>query len=129
LFLYLLVIRKISIHRVNQALLLKKDFLSIVTDGMAQQHCLLPWLANLHQFPKYLPQHLQGVMAHGRILKMFRTFHNIQNGANLQIHTLLLFLEEIHSTEGLFILSLSPIILIIFIFITEFFLRIIIVLY
>ena len=76
------------------------EYLSIVTDGMAQQHCLLPWLANIHQFPKYLPQHLQGVYAHGRLLKMYRTFHNIRNGANLQIHTLLLMLEEIYLKEG-----------------------------
>jgi hypothetical protein len=79
---------------------MKHDYLSIVTDGMAQQHCLLPWLANLSQFPKYLPQHLQGVMIHGRLLRMFRTFHNIKNGANLQIHTLLLLLEEIYSISG-----------------------------
>ena len=86
--------------RLNQALFGKKDFLSIVTDGMAQQHCLLPWLANLTGFSKYLPQHLQGVFAHGRILRIFRTFHNVRNGANLQIHTLLMILEEIYLLEG-----------------------------
>ena len=89
-----------TIIRVNQALLMKEDFLSIVTDGMAQQHCLLPWLSNLAQFPKYLTQHLQGLLAHGRLQWMFRTFHNIPNGSNLQIHTFLLFLEELHSMDG-----------------------------
>ena len=74
-----------------------KDYLSLVTDGVAQQHCLLPWSANMYQFPKHLTQHLQGFFAHGRLLRMYRTFHNGSNGANLQIHTFLLILEEIYN--------------------------------
>jgi hypothetical protein len=87
-------------NRVNQALNSSKDYLSIVTDGMAQQHCLLPWSANLYQFPKHLSQHLQGVLAHGRHLRMYRTFHNVSNGTNLQIHTFLLILQEIFDNDG-----------------------------
>jgi hypothetical protein len=67
---------------------------------MAQNHCLLPWMANLQQFSDPLAQHLQGVMVHGRALTMYRTFHTISNGANLQIHTLLLTLEEIWTRDA-----------------------------
>ena len=59
---------------------------------MAQQHCQLPFLANLKQLDT-LAQHLQGVLVHGQIIRMYRTYHNISNGTNLQIHTLLLTLE------------------------------------
>jgi len=41
-------------------------YLSIVSDGMAQSHCKLPRLANLAGAGKPLPQHIQGIIAHGR---------------------------------------------------------------
>ena len=68
-------------------------FLSIITDGLAQVHCQLPYYANLEQGDT-LPQHLQGVLAHGRFLNIYRTFHNTYSAANMQIHTLLLALED-----------------------------------
>ena len=55
------------------------EYLSIITDGMAQHHCCLPWSANITT-SKTLPHHIQGVMTHGRMIKMYRTFHNIGNG-------------------------------------------------
>ena len=68
-------------------------FLSIITDGMAQVHCQLPYYANVEQGDT-LPQHLQGVLAHGRFLNIYRAFHNTYTAANMQIHTLLLALED-----------------------------------
>jgi len=41
-----------------------------------------------------LPQHLQGVLNHGRNFTIYRTFHNIINDSNLQIHCFLLSLES-----------------------------------
>jgi len=41
------------------------DALSIIGDGMAQNHCELPYWANLKQIPG-IKQHLQGVLSHGR---------------------------------------------------------------
>lgn len=67
---------------------------------MAQNHCNLPWLGNLSQFPHCLKQHIQGVLCHGKVLTMYRTFHNIKNTANLQLHTLLLKLEDIYKLEN-----------------------------
>ena len=87
-------------QRCNLACQQPKFYLSLISDGMAQQHCLLPWLGNVAQFKCGLPQHMQGVLMHGRALTMFRTFHNIRNGANLQIHTFLLSMEQIAAKEG-----------------------------
>lgn len=74
--------------------------LSIVSDGMAQNHCKLPWLANLHGASKTLAQHIQGVIVHGRTTLLFRTFHTISNGANLQLHCFLLTLEQIQESNN-----------------------------
>jgi hypothetical protein len=75
------------------------NYVSIITDGMAQNHCNLPWCGNMKQFEECLTQHLQGVWAHGRFLKIYRTYENIANGQNLQIHTLLLTLEHLLTSE------------------------------
>lgn len=66
---------------------------------MAQSHCELPWLKNLCSLKK-LTQHIQGVLLHGRKSIFYRTFHNVVLGANVQIHTLLLTLENIQESEG-----------------------------
>jgi hypothetical protein len=66
---------------------------------MAQSHCVLPWLKNMSSV-KTLSQHIQGVIVHGIKTIFYRTFHNIQNNANLQIHTILLTLENILHEKG-----------------------------
>jgi hypothetical protein len=72
-------------------------YVSIISDGMAQGHCKLPWMANLKDidFDKQLEQHLQGVYAHGRSIGIFRTFHNVKRTTNAQLHSLLLHLESL----------------------------------
>jgi len=84
--------------RVNQALTDPEKYLSIVTDGMAQSHCQLPYQKNMVTH-KSLPQHIQGVVAHGRRTSLFRTFHTVQNSANLQIHTFLKTLDDVMQKE------------------------------
>ena len=69
-------------------------YVSIITDGMMQAYCYLPWYGNFNS-SRHLPQHIQGVLSHGRDMNVFRTYHNVFNGANLQLHTLLLTLESI----------------------------------
>jgi len=77
------------------------DYLSLITDGMAQSHCMLPWFGNVDSWNNScLTQHLQGILIHGRKMKIFRTFHNIILDSNLAIHSLLLSLEHIIKTEG-----------------------------
>lgn len=77
---------------------MQEDHLSLISDGMAQHHCQLPWSANLNAI-RTLPHHIQGVLMHGRKLNMYRTFHNVANGANLMIHTLLSSLEEVYKLK------------------------------
>lgn len=76
-------------------------FLSLVTDGMAQSHCVLPWQKNLATAVKpTLNQHIQGVIIHGHKTIFYRTFHTINNTASLQIHTFLLSLQNIRAKTG-----------------------------
>jgi len=75
-------------------------YLSVITDGMAQAHCELPYGANLAQFSSKFGQHIQGVLLHGRGILIYRTFNTISNCANLQIHTMLLTLQHVKNTEN-----------------------------
>ncbi len=65
-------------------------------DGMAQIHCQLPHQGNLADFPVKLPQHIQGVLVHGKLMDIHRTFHNVTNNANAGIHSFLVTLEKIY---------------------------------
>jgi hypothetical protein len=58
-----------------------------------QSHNILPWQGNKNQFSAPLETHLQGVIAHGEFLKLYRTFAGIGAGANLSIYTFLASLE------------------------------------
>ena len=81
-----------------QAEQLPSQYLSLIADGMAQEHCKLPWCAGFTRL-NTLPHHIQGVILHGRFMQMYRTYHNVPNGGNLAIHTLLLSLEEVYDKE------------------------------
>ena len=85
--------------RILEAVTDPTGFLSSISDGMAQNHCRLPWYANLKE-GMCLTQHLQGVHFHGRLLTIYRTFHNVSNGVNLGVHSWLLSLEKIFNLEG-----------------------------
>ena len=60
---------------------------------MAQLHCLLPWLGNIHDISKHKKQHIQGCLQHGKSFRAYRTYHNTMSGSNLAIHCLLLELQ------------------------------------
>lgn len=91
--------RRLYYGRRQKAMQMPFKFLSIITDGMAQAHCQLPYYANVEQCEN-LQQHIQGVMAHGRFINIYRTFHNTFNAANMQMHTLLLALEDAWRENG-----------------------------
>ena len=40
------------------------EYCSIIYDGMAQSHTILPWEKNLHMSSHTIDQHLQGVIQH-----------------------------------------------------------------
>ena len=46
-------------ERIKEALENPDTIMSCISDGMAQNHCELPYLSNLAKFPATLPQHLQ----------------------------------------------------------------------
>ena len=50
--------------------------------------------------PQTLPQHVQGMIAHGRSIEIYRTFHNVPVTSNLATHCLLLALEKVKREEG-----------------------------
>ncbi len=62
-------------RRRNDAMLMPSSYWSAIGDGMMQQHCVLPHRGNLSTFHKTLPQHLQGMLVHGRSIEIYRTFH------------------------------------------------------
>ena len=80
--------------RRHQAMMEPWNFLSTITDGMQQNRCLLPWYGHKKQPPKHLKQHLQGILMHGRQLRIYRSFSNVVVNANYCVHTWLLSLEE-----------------------------------
>ena len=69
--------RKAYYNRRGLALDLPKEFLSLITDGMAQMHCILPWTKGLSQ-PVDMSQHLQGTYVHGKGIYIYRTFNNVK---------------------------------------------------
>lgn len=86
--------REYSLRKMN-ALSMPSDYLSIIGDGMAQNHCELPHLGNTCSFgTEKLTQHFQGCLNHGRDFSIYRTFHNVVHDANAQIHCFLMSLES-----------------------------------
>jgi len=61
------------------AMRLPMEYLSLITDGMAQIHCLLPWMKGKAQPSNVnLKQHLQGTFVHGKGIYIYRTFNNVK---------------------------------------------------
>ncbi len=86
--------------RRQQAMSYPSEFISLISDGMAQIHCELPWYANNKDVDCKLTQHLQGVLCHGRSLTIYRTFENVRTGTNLAIHSFLSVLDDTLKREG-----------------------------
>jgi len=79
----------------------KENYFSCISDGMAQEHMLLPWLGNQNKSPVRLKHKMIGVLCHNRRFFGFRFYHNVIGGANASIHCFLLALEaEYQATNG-----------------------------
>ena len=77
------------------------QYFSMITDGMQQTHCELPYSGN--QLPtgsNKLKQHLQGITSHFRRTRMYRTLDHIFLGRNACIYTILCELEEEYKLNG-----------------------------
>jgi hypothetical protein len=55
-----MVTKCMQLYRCRQALDTPDYYLSGASDGMAQNHTVLPWLKNMSSFSDPIPQHLQG---------------------------------------------------------------------
>lgn len=79
-------------ERRAQAMLIPKDYLSLITDGMTQLHCILPFMKGKVQPSNVnLNQHLQGTLVHGQGIFIYRTFNNVKVRLILHEVTLQLF--------------------------------------
>ncbi len=76
--------------RRNEAMLMPSEYWSAISDGMQQAHCQLPHRGNLCQSTKTLNQHLQGCIAHGRSIEIYRTFY-VRNSMNVIFNRFLIF--------------------------------------
>jgi len=75
------------------------NYLSLIGDGMAENHTALPWLGNLREAGKTLKQHLQGILVHGQVLHIFRSFPFTTHNSNMACHCFLVTLE-LHYKEN-----------------------------
>jgi hypothetical protein len=87
-------------ERRNRAIMQRTQYMSTISDGMAQSHNMLPHFGNQNVWNDGLPQHLQGILNHNRGMTMYRTFHNINNCANVAMYTFLDMLERVIAKEG-----------------------------
>lgn len=68
-------------------------YMSLIIDGMAQDHCQLPWLANKAQ-DGVLKQKIFGAKQHGIARSFYRTYPHVRSGANLACEVILLEIER-----------------------------------
>jgi hypothetical protein len=87
-------------ERAQEAVQMPGSAMSLISDGMCQNHSKCPWLGNLKDFPACITQHLQGVLEHGREMTIYRTFNNVASDSNLAIHCFLLQLEARIKVHG-----------------------------
>jgi hypothetical protein len=76
--------------RIEESILSEDDTLSLIIDGMDQNHCKLPQQAQKNQFPDQLTQHITGCLVHGndnnRRVTLYRNMEHLSKGSNLTIH-------------------------------------------
>lgn len=65
------------------------DIMSIIIDGMDQQHCLVPNKGSQSSFKDPLKQMITGVKVHGVGLYLYRTIDTVKKGADLTIYCIL----------------------------------------
>ena len=93
--------RNLYQQRKKQCELYPQLYMSVITDGMQQSHCELPYSGNkVPTGVNKLKQHLQGVTTHFRRTRMYRALDHIYLGANACIYTLLCALEEAYQFYG-----------------------------
>ena len=93
--------RDLYAQRKKLAELYPCQYFSMITDGMQQTHCELPYSGNrMPTGSNKLKQHLQGITSHFRRTRMYRTLDHIFLGRNACIYTILCELEEEYKLSG-----------------------------
>lgn len=69
-------------------------YMSLIIDGMSQDHCVLPYCANQTQKSNILKQKIMGAKQHGFSKSFYRTFPHVCGGTNLAIEVLLHEIEK-----------------------------------
>ena len=87
-------------NHIQEAVKYPSVALSIISDGMQQGHCKLPWYGTNASAPLTITQQLQGVLVHGREIVFYRHFHPTMKGTNTAINCFLLSLEAVYQREG-----------------------------
>ncbi len=83
-------------ERVNAALACnrtKERVMSVIIDGMDQNHCRVPYLGTQNSFSTPIKQIITGIKEHGHGVTIYRTINTVKKGANLNIHCFLMQLE------------------------------------
>ena len=75
-------------------------FWSDIIDGMCSSKTVCPSFKDAYEFKPALNMHIQGVLAHGRTLDIYRNFPNLKNTCNVAIHCWLLTLEAEYKEKG-----------------------------
>ena len=64
-------------------------YMSIISDGMQQEHCKNPYFANQKTNPNVVSQHIQGTISHGFQKSLNRSLPHVLNGFNVNAHVIL----------------------------------------
>jgi hypothetical protein len=89
-------------NRRNEAILNKDKILSIIIDGMDQNHSRCPYMGTQNQFPDTISQMIVGVKEHGHGVSIFRVMPTVSKGANVTIYCILSVLEKWYERNSRF---------------------------
>lgn len=77
------------------------EYMSIIVDGMAQNHTELPYLANLNKTSNTFGQHIVGIIEHGQEFVVYRTFDHMKGASvNFILHCISCQLERRINRRG-----------------------------
>lgn len=78
----------------------RKRVLSIIIDGMDQNHSRIPYHGNQSQFSNPLSQGITGALAHGFGVGLYRTLETVSKGADLTIYCILTEINKFYEING-----------------------------
>jgi hypothetical protein len=86
--------RGIYIYKREQAQKFPHLYMSLIIDGMSQDHCILPYCANKVTKNVILKQKIIGAKQHGFSRTFYRLFPHVESGSNIACEVILLEIEK-----------------------------------